>query len=93
MYAKDRHIYIAISKSAPDMSLSLLQDCLLDIGDRMRSSKLKVNSDLEQNYIEKHFPPKLLGHKITPTDLARNLGVVFDGGLSFRTHISLVCRS
>ena len=39
----------------------------------------------------KHFSAKLL--EITPTDSARNLGVVFDGGLNFRKHISLVCRS
>ena len=41
----------------------------------------------------KHFPAKLLDQEITPTDSARNLGVVFDGGLNFRKHISLVCRS
>ena len=40
----------------------------------------------------KHFPAKLLDHEITPTESARNLGVVFDGGLNFRKHISLVCR-
>ena len=41
----------------------------------------------------KYFPAKLLDKKITPTDSARNLGVVFDSGLNFRKHISLVCRS
>ena len=41
----------------------------------------------------KHFPAKLLDHEITPTYSAQNLGVVFDGGLNFRKHISLVCRS
>ena len=40
----------------------------------------------------KHFPAKL-DQEITPTDSARNLGLVFDGGLNFRKHISLVCRS
>ena len=41
----------------------------------------------------KHFLAKLLDHEIAPTDSARNLGFVFDGGLNFRKHISLVCRS
>ena len=41
----------------------------------------------------KHFPAKLLDQEITPTDSARNFGVVFDDGLNFRKHISLVCRS
>ena len=81
----------------------LLQDCLLDVGDRMRSSKLKLSPDktevllfgtkLNRKEFMKHFPAKLLDLEITPTDSARNLGVVFDGGLNFRKHISLVCRS
>ena len=69
----------------------------------MRSSKLKVNPDkievllfgtkLHQKEFMKHFPVKLLEQEMTPTDSARNLGVVFDGGLNFRKHIPLVCRS
>ena len=39
-YADDTQIYITLSKSEPHMSLALLQDCLLDVGDWMRSSKL-----------------------------------------------------
>ena len=85
------------------MSLALLEDCLLDVGDWMRSSKLKLNLDktevllfgtkLHRKEFMKHFLAKLLDQEITPTDSARNLGVVFDGGLNFRKHISLVCRS
>ena len=61
LYADDTQIYITLSKSEPEMSLALLQDCLLDVGDWMRSSKLKLNPDktryycLEQNYIEKNL--------------------------------------
>ena len=90
LYSDDTQIYITLSKSEPEMSLVLLQDCLLDVGDWMRSSKLKLNPDktevllfgtkLHRKEFMKHFP-------------ARNLGVVFDGGLNFRKHIALVCRS
>ena len=45
LYADDTQIYITLSKSEPEMSLALLQDCLLDVGDWMRSSKLKLNPD------------------------------------------------
>ena len=48
---------------------------------------------LHRKEFMKHSPAKLLDQEITPTDFARNLGVVFDGGLNFRKHISLVCRS
>ena len=85
------------------MSLSLLQDCLLDVRDWMISSKLKLNPDktevllfgtkLQREKCMQHFPAKLFDQEITPTNSARNLGVVFDGGLNFKKHISLVCRS
>ena len=45
LYADDTQIYITLSKSEPEMSLALLQDCLLDVGDWMKSSKLKLNPD------------------------------------------------
>ena len=103
IYADDTHIYITLSKSEPEMSLALLQDCMLEVGDWMKSSKLKLNPDktevllfrtkLHRKKIMKHFLAKLLDHEITPTYSTRNLGVVFDGGLNFRKHISLVCRT
>ena len=103
LYADDTQIYITLSKSETEMSLALLQDCLLDVGDWMRSRKLKLNPDktevllfgtkLHRKEFMKHFPTKLINHEITPTDYSRNLGVVFDGGLNFRKYISLVCRS
>ena len=103
LYAEDTQIYITLSKSEPETSLALLHDCLLDVGDWMRSSKLKLNSDktevllfgtkLHRKEFLKHFPAKLLDQEITPTDSARNLEVVFDGGLNFKKHIALVCRS
>ena len=60
------------------MSLALLQDCLLDVGDWMRSSRFKLNPDktevllfetkLHRKEFMKHFPAKLLDYEITPTD-------------------------
>ena len=83
LYAADRQVYITLSKSEPEMSLALLQDCLLDVGDCMRSSKLKLNPNktevllfgtkLYQKKFLKHFPAKLLDREITPTDSAQNL--------------------
>ena len=84
LYAADTQVYITLSKSEPEMSLALLQDYLLDVGDWMRSSKLKLNPNktgvllfgtkLHQKKILKHFPAKLLDREITPTDSAQNLG-------------------
>ena len=36
----DIQFYITLSKSKPEMSLSLLQDCLLGVGDLARSGEL-----------------------------------------------------
>ena len=41
LYADDTQIYITLSKSESDMSLALLQDCLLDVGDWMRKGSTK----------------------------------------------------
>ena len=43
LYADDMQIYITVSKSLPEISLALLQYCLLDVGDWMKSCKLKLN--------------------------------------------------
>ena len=69
LYADDTQIYITLSKSEPEMSLALLQDCLLHVGDWMRSSKLKLKPDktevllfgtaLHRKEFMKHFPAKL----------------------------------
>ena len=81
--ADDTQIYITLFKSEPEMLLALLQDCLLDVCDWMRSSKLKLNPDktevllfgtkLHRKEFMKHFPAKVLDQEITPTDSARNL--------------------
>ena len=78
LYADDTQIYITLSE--PEMSLALLQDCLLHVGDWMRRSKLKLNPDktevllfgtkLQRKEFMKHFPAKLLDQEITPTDSA-----------------------
>ena len=44
--ADDTQIYITLSKSEPEMSLSLLPDCLLDVGEWMRSSKPKLKTEV-----------------------------------------------
>ena len=73
LYADDTQIYITLSESGPEMSLALLQDCLLDVGDWMRSSKLKLNPEktevllfgikLHRKEFIKHFPEKNIGSR------------------------------
>ena len=103
MYADDTHIYISLSQSNAQESVSTLSDCLTNILFWMKSIKLKLNPnkiDLivigtkqQRNKVISHFPVKLLGSDTFPSDTVRNLGVVFDSDFNFRQHISQVCKS
>ena len=103
LYADDTQIYISLSKTDPEMLLSLVQQCLQAVSDWMIASKLKLNPDktefiligtkAQRDKFKKYFPTKLLDQDVTPTDSARNLGVEFDKDLNFKKHISKVCRS
>ena len=103
LYADDTQVYISLSQSNVQESLSTLSDCLTDILSWMESSKLKLNPDKtdliiigtkqQRNKVINHFPVKLLGSDTFPSDIVRNLGVVFDSDFNFRQHISQVCKS
>ena len=103
LYADDTQIYLSLSKTDPEMSLSLVQQCLQDVSDWMIASKLKLNPDktefiligtkAQRDKFEKYFPTKLLDQDVTPTDSARNLGIEFDKDFNFKKHISKACRS
>ena len=96
-------MYISLSQSNAQVSVSTLSDCLTDILFWMESSKLKLNPDKtdliiigikqQQNRDINHFPVNLLGSDTFPSDTVRNLGVVFDSNFNFRQHISQVCKS
>ena len=88
LYADDTQIYLSLSKTDPDMSLSLVQQCLQDVSDWMIASKLELNpaktefiligTKSQRDKFKKYFPTKLLDQDVTPTDSARNLGVEFE---------------
>ena len=101
MYADDTQIYLSLSKT--EMSLSLVQQCLQDVSDCMKASKLKLNPDktefiligtkAQRDKFKKYFPTKLFDQDVTPTDSARNLRVKFDKDFNLKKHLSKVCRS
>ena len=103
LYADDTQIYLSLSKTNPELSLSLVQQCLQNVSDWMIASKLKWNSDKtefilivtksQRKFFKKYFPTKLLDQDVTPTDSARNLGVEFDKDFYFKKHISKAYRS
>jgi hypothetical protein len=89
--------------SGDPSDFSNLQNCLQDIQKWMNSVKLKLNpgktefivfgSEAMLNKINHCFPVDILGHQLSPVKRVCNLGVFFDASLSFRDHISSVCKS
>ena len=43
--------------------------------------------------IMQKFPIQFLGNSISPTNEVKNLGVTFDSGNTFASHITKVCRA
>ena len=91
-----------LSLKNPDISLEILTKCLQDVSSWMSSRKLKLNPDkseflligskVQREKFSTCFPTKLLAQEVTPSPSARNLGIVFDSALNFKSHISGISR-
>ena len=102
-YAGDTQVYISLSQSNAQESVSTLSDFLTDILSWMESGNLKLNPDKtdliiigtkqQRNRVINHFPVKPLGSDTFPSDTVHNLGVGFDSDFNFRQHISQVFKS
>ena len=103
LYADDTQIYLSLSLKNPDISLETLTKCLQDVSSWMSSRKLKLNPDktdflligskVQRENFLKCFTTKLLAQEVTPSPSARNLGIVFDSALNFKSHISGISRA
>ena len=103
LYTDDTQIYFSLFKTDPEMSLSLVQQCLQNVSDWMIAIKLKLNPDktefiligtkAQRDKFKKYYLTKLLDQDEAATDSARNLGVEFNKDFNFKKHISKVCRS
>ena len=48
---------------------------------------------MQRENFSKSFPTRLLAQEVTPSPSARNLGIVFDSALNFKSHISGISRA
>ena len=48
---------------------------------------------MQREKFSKCFPTRLLAQEVTPPPSARNLGIVFDSALHFKSHISGISRA
>lgn len=103
IYADDTQLYcffdVKSSSEASD-SADKIARCVKDIQSWMTSVRLKLNDDKTEFLVISspyHNQPKLsfkVGDvNISASKSCRNLGVIFDSHLDFKSHISSVCRS
>ena len=103
LYADDTQIYISLTDDTATESFKMLQSCITGVSAWMAQSKLKLNpskteflligSTSQREKFINLFSLAVLDNEMNPADFARNLGVFFDSGLSFRKHIPQVSSS
>ncbi|XP_056587301.1 uncharacterized protein LOC130407959 isoform X1 [Triplophysa dalaica] len=100
-YADDTQLYIS---SRPDDSfkLSKLAECIEDIKHWMTSNFLLLNSSKTEILLiaPKLSKPNISDYSlqiesctVTPTNTVKDLGVILDGNLSFKNHISNITKT
>ena len=100
-YADDTQLYISTKTITPAI-LSNLTDCISDIKNWMTRNFLKLNSNKTETIIfgpkaslptSQNFTLNIDGHTVTPSPSVRNLGIIMDPTLTFKSHINQITKS
>ena len=102
-YADDTQLFIHLSPVDSLKSLDCLKSWLNDMHVSMSENKLKLNPDKTEfvvfgtkdgyQWLSDSFPVNVVGNRLFLTDVARNLGVLFDAKFCFTNHINSVIKS
>ena len=100
-YADDTQLFIHLSPDDSLKSFDRLKSCLNDIQVWMSENKLKLNPDKTKffgakdryKWLSDSFPVNILGNCLSPTDVVRKLGVLFDTKFCFNNHVNSVIKS
>ncbi len=104
-YADDTQIYMGFNaKNEEDQKIAVdkMEKCIRAVKNFMNKNKLKLNDDKTEFVLigTKYWVNKLkfndimVGEtKISATEKARNLGVVFDKEMGMKSHISNMCKT
>ena len=105
IYADDTQLYTSFDLNDPQdliSAMSRMEKCVLDMSNWMKINKLKLNDDKTEMLVichpnMKHKMPsislKIGDSSIEPTKSVRNLGAIFDDGMTMANHVTQVCRS
>jgi hypothetical protein len=94
-------LYCSFHPDERETAISRLECCIADVKEWLSRNKLKLNdSKTEVVHVTSRFTqadpitPVTIGKStISPSDAARNLGVIFDQHLSMTAHINKLCQS
>ena len=102
-YADDTQLFIHLSPDDSLKSFDHLKSCLNDIQVWMSENKLKLNPDKTEfivfgakdrhKWLSDSLPVNILGNCLSPADVVRNLGVLFDAKFCFTNHVNSVIKS
>ncbi len=98
-YADDTQLYLSFHPDDPTIAASI-SACLTDISCRMKDHHLQLNLAKTELLVvpanpslHHNFTIHLGSSTITPSETARNLGVMIDDQLNFSDHIVKTARS
>ena len=102
-YADDSQLFVHLSPGSCANSFDQLKACLDEIHMWMFENKLKLNPGKTEfivfgcmdkfKWLDDSFPVNILGNCLSPKDVVRNLGVLFDSKFSFTNHVNSVIKS
>ena len=100
-YTDDTQIYLSFSPELASSAFSTIESCIRDVFSWMISNKLSVNPDKTEyllfNPNNVNLPVNVINlgsNTISPCDSAKNLGVIFQTGMSIiDKHISSITKS
>ena len=102
-FIKVVQLFIHLSPDDSLKSFDCLKSCLNDIQVWMSQNKLKLNPDKTEfigfgakdryKWLSDSFPVNILDNCLSPTDVVRNLGVLFDAKFCFTNHVNSVIKS
>ena len=99
-YANNTHIYLSFSPGLTSLALSAIESCIRDVFSWMTLNKLSVNPNKTEYLLfnpSNINPPvytiNLDSNIISPSDSAKNLGVIFQTDMSPDKHVSSIVKS
>ena len=99
-YADDTQNYLSFSPEFASSAFSIIESCIRDVFSRMISNKLSVNPNKAEyllfNPNNVNLPVNIINlgsNTISPSDSAKNFGVIFQADMSMDKRISSIIKS